>query len=262
MGPIVETLKDGLMARGLIRAVPTPQPHKGVFMLDCFVDGRPHRVVVDYADFHNFVNEAALDECSLYFKGQFREGGYADSRIVAGGYTVTGRDFYRYCQPFRNRYATGRRIDVLGRFGYTFQGEIRRKAVAMLQAASDLNYVGTGPKVRYSRFIREAASARLCLHLPGNGSFTHRVAEFLGVGSCMMSVRYATALHVPLEPGVHYVLIADDLSDLVDKCRYYVANDEERERIASAGREFFDRYLHFDQLASYYVRTLLDRLGI
>jgi spore maturation protein CgeB len=115
--------------------------------------------------------------------------------------------------------------------------------------------------VRYSRFLEEVASARLCLHLPGNGPFTHRIGEFLGLGRCMVSLRFTTALHVPLEAGVHYVAIADDLSDLVDKCRYYLRHDDEREQIARRGQDFFDRYLHSDQLASYYVRSILDRLG-
>ena len=131
----------------------------------------------------------------------------------------------------------------------------------MLADEPEFGFLGAKGKVRYSRFLREAASARLCLHLPGNGPFTHRVAEFLGVGACMISPRFTTQLHVPLEPGVHYIAVADDLSDLIDKCRYYLAREEERERIASAGREFFDRYLQCDQLAGYHVRCILDRLG-
>jgi len=258
--PIVETLKDGLMDLGIVTLAPIPQLHSNAIVLECLVDGNPYRVVVDYSDYHDFISEAALADCSLYFKGQFRSQGYADRRVVRGGYTVTGRDYYRYHRPFREQFAANRSIDVFGRFGFRFQEEIRRKAIDRLSAAIDLNFVGTGPKVRYSRFIREAASARLCLHLPGNGPFTHRVAEFLGVGSCLISIRFATDLHVPLVPGEHYVVVADDLSDLVETCRYYVKNNEERERIANNGVKFFDRYVHFDQLARFYVRTILDRL--
>jgi hypothetical protein len=180
---------------------------------------------------------------------------------MPGGYTVTVRDYYQCYRQYRAKYARDRRIDVLGRFGYRFQPELRRKAVALLSAAEGIHFVGGAGKVGYSRFLREAASARLCLDLPGNGSFTHRIAEFLGIGSCMVSLRHSTVLHVPLEAGIHYVEIADDLSDLVDKCRYYIHRDEERERIAQAGWDYFERYLHCDQLASYYVRSILQRLG-
>jgi hypothetical protein len=257
---IVETLKDALGRLCQIRIAATPQPYPGVVMLSCAVDGKARPVALDYSDYCP-TNADALAASTLYIKLEYHRDGYEDERVIAGGYPVTGLDYYKYYLPYRSRYASHRVIDVLGRFGYRFQPELRKKAVALLSASSDINFVGSAGKVRYSRFLREAASARLCLDLPGNGSFTHRVAEFLGIGSCMISVRHATALHVPIEAGSHYVEISSDLSDLVDKCRYYIHNDEERERIASAGRDYFDRYLHCDQLASYYVRTILDRLA-
>jgi glycosyl transferase family 1 len=259
---ITETLKLGLEHLGVLTVGQIPQTHRGIIMLACRVDDRPSLIALDYSDSENFINEAALAECSLYIKLECREGGYEDARIIPGGYPVTGIDYYRYYRPYRARYATHRAIDVLGRFGYRFQGEIRKRAVQMLSDAAGINFVGRGKKVRYSRFLREAASARLSLHLPGNGPFTHRVAEFLGLGTCMISPTFPTALHVALKPGVHYVAVADDLSDLVDSCRYYLAHDAEREAIARAGREFFDRYLHCDHLGAYYVRNAIDRLGV
>jgi glycosyl transferase family 1 len=258
---ITETLRAGLKRLGVLRLGALPQTLRGVIVLACMVDEQPRQIALDYMDNHLAVNAEALAASDLYIKLQFSEAGYADPKIIPGGYPVTGLDYYRYYAPFRARYVHDRRIDVLGRFGYTFQGEIRRKAVSLLSAAKDLDYVGTGKKVRYSRFLREAASARLCLDLPGNGRFTHRVAEFLGIGSCLIALRYPTALNIPLVAGVHYVAVADDLSDLVDACRYYVAQSEEREKIARAGSEYFDKYLHCDQLAHYYARNILDRLA-
>jgi hypothetical protein len=255
---ITETLSTGLARLGVLQFEPTVQTHRGVIMLDCHVNDRLFRVALDYADLHDAINGDALTECQLYIKLQYAEEGYSDSRIIPGGYPVTGLDYYRYYRPFRDRFANARQIGVLGRFGFTFQGELRRKAVALLTAATDIDFVGTGKKVRYSRFLRDAASARLCLDLPGNGRFTHRVAEFLGLGSCLIAPRYPVALHVPLVPNKHYVALADDLSDLVESCRYYLSHDEERESIANAGREYFDRYLHCDQLATYYVRRILQ----
>jgi hypothetical protein len=77
----------------------------------------------------------------------------------------------------------------------------------------------------------------------------------------MIGPRFTTRLHVPLEPGVHYVAVADDLSDLIEKCRYYLEREDERESIAAAGRDYFDRYLHGDQVGGYLARTILAKLG-
>jgi hypothetical protein len=260
-GIIVETIRDGMTRLGVLRLEPTAQTLRGVVMLTCVVDDRPHVVALDYADYQDAVNDQALSECALYIKCQFREGGYANSKIVPGGYTVTTRAYYRYFMRLRKQLNPRPTIGVLARFGYLFQGELRRQAVDLLTQTPDIHCVGNNGKVRYSRFLREVAGARLSLHMPGNGPFTHRVAEFLGLGTCLVSQRFATSLHVALKPGVHYVEIAPDMSDLVDKVRYYLANENERKLIANAGTEYFDRFLHSEQLVQYYIRTMLDRLG-
>lgn len=257
----VDTIKLSMARLGMLRIGATPQIYPGVLRLFCSVDRRVHVLAVDYADHCDAINRDALAECSLYVKFQFREEGYADSRIIPGGYPVSGADYYKYYGAFRARQADDVRIGVLGRFGFKFQGELRAKAVGMLSDARDIRFVGAGSRVRYSRFLRDVACARLSLDLPGNGPFTFRVPEFLGLGTCLISPRYPTILHQPLTPGIHYVEIADDLSDLLDVCRYYLSHEEERAAIARAGRDFFDRYLHCDHLASYYVRTLLDRFA-
>jgi hypothetical protein len=67
-------------------------------------------------------------------------------------------------------------------------------------------------------------------------------------------------LHVPLIDGEHVALAREDLSDLVEVCARYVDADGERERLGRQAREFFDRYLHRDQVAAYYLHTCLERL--
>ncbi|MBK5189843.1 MAG: glycosyltransferase family 1 protein, partial [Gemmatimonadaceae bacterium] len=260
-GAFADTVKQAFARLGVLRSVAMPQIHPGIVQLFCELDGRTHIVALDYTDRAERVNQKALDECSLYIKYQYLESGYADSRIIPGGYSVSSPHYYRYYRHFRKRRADDRLIGVLGRFSYKFQGALREKAVRLLSSADDIHFVGAGSRVRYSRFLREVASARLSLDLPGNGPFTFRVPEFLGLGTCLVSPRYATRLHERLVPGVHYVEIADDLSDLLDVCRYYLAHEEERAKIASAGQEFFERYLHCDHMASYYARNMIDRLG-
>lgn len=50
-------------------------------------------------------------------------------------------------------------------------------------------------------------------------------------------------MHSRLEPGVHYVEIADDFSDLEEKLRWYMAHPEEGEKIARASKEYYQQFL-------------------
>lgn len=74
----------------------------------------------------------------------------------------------------------------------------------------------------------------------------------------MVSVRPRNLLHVPLVDGEHVAFARPDLSDLVELCRYYLEHDEEREAMGRRAREYFDRYLHREQLASYYLSRASD----
>ena len=67
-------------------------------------------------------------------------------------------------------------------------------------------------------------------------------------------------MNAPLLDRVHVAYVADDLSDLVEVCRFYVENEEAREEMCRASRRFFERHLHADNLAAYYLRSCLDRL--
>jgi hypothetical protein len=135
-GGIVETLRDGLRSLGVLRSDATAQRHSGAVMLECVVDGARRLVGLDMSDYPDLINEQALEQSDLYFKGQFREGGYGIEKILPAGYTVTGRDFYRYYVPFRERYRGRRQVDVVARFGFRFQETIRRCARPRTSASS------------------------------------------------------------------------------------------------------------------------------
>src|SRR5438093_1022105 len=126
--------------------------------------------------------------------------------------------------------------------------------------SADLRYVGGGGVVRYSRFLREVADAKICINLPGNGDLCFRLIDYLAVGACVIGPRLRTQLHVPLVDREHIVYTADDLSDLVPLCRRYLQDDAERERMRLATQALFDQFLCRHQLAAYYLYQCQGRL--
>jgi hypothetical protein len=221
-------------------------------------DGRMHPVALDYGDPADLVPGVA-ERVRLLFKMQYRRGGYGLAHIVPGGYVPAHDRLYRLLPRVRRERDRERfAADVYGRF--SLNSDIRREAVASLRAQDRLAYDGDLRVTRYGRSLRDAARARVCLDLPGRGDLCHRLVDYLAVGACVVAVRHDVELHVPLVEGEHVVYVERDLGGLVEICERYARDAGQRERLARNAREYFDRYLHRDQLAGYYLDALA-RLG-
>ncbi len=242
---------------------PLAQSYRGdprVVLLEFVWKGRPYPVAVDYSDYLDRLHEDCLKDVALYFKMQYLRGGYGSDKVVPGGYVNPSPDYYKYLGRLRALRDRPPVFDVYGRFGLTNGGQVRQRAVRLLTEQRAFRYEGATSTVRYSRSLIEAARAKVCIDLPGNGPFCFRLLDYLGIGSCVIGPAHPTALHVPLEDRKHIVYAKDDLSDLIDLCRYYVEHEAARAEIVRNSRDFFDRYLHRDQLAAYYLFTALERL--
>lgn len=249
-------------ADGFRRLVPfetadVPQEF-GVIVFQCATGSARHDLVIDVGDYPDRINEHALRRSLVYFKMHFRTSGYADPRIVPGGFFPHRQSLYKYIGPLRRMRDEGRFLfDVHGRFGLEFAADVRRRAVEMLAGDTSLRFCGGLQKVRYSRFLREACRSKICLDLPGNADFCCRFTDYFAVGCCMLALKHRTRLLSPLIDQVHIVYVRDDLGDLLDLCHYYASHDAEREEICRNSRMYFDRYLHRDQLAAYYLDRFL-----
>ena len=257
----VDPLRTGLSRLVRIEPAEIPQPYRGVVMLEATVDGRRHDIAVDYGDDPELQTEAVA-RSSLYFKMQFLDEGYGHGTVVPGGFVPASQSVYRYLAPLRAlrdepRFAA----DVYGRFRLSDRVDVRRRAVEMLSEQSRFSYRGDDGLVLYTRHLRDIALARVCLDLPGLSPICFRLIDYLAVGACVVGPRPRTRLHVPLEEGRHVTYVPDDVEGLVDACAALVADEATRERRCRETSEFFDRYLHRDQLAGYYLRTLLDTLA-
>ena len=255
---------SGLRANGARIAFDDVAPRGSAVRVRVEDGGAAHIVAFDNDDSPE-IEEAVADDVLLYFKTQYREGGYGRSNVVPAGYFLANVNAYRVLPLVRALRRVGRfRYDVYGRFGLRYGGaEIRRRAYELLSARRDFRFEGSlfrypgGPdKVPYRTYLFEIPYAKVCVDLPGAGDFTHRLVDYLAVGACVVRPAPSVRLPAQLVDGEHIVYCASDLSDLADVCAELVRDDEERERIARNAREFFDRNLHRDQLGAYYVRQI------
>lgn len=100
-----------------------------------------------------------------------------------------------------------------------------------------------GPRIKRKDYRDALCRAKVNLALDGIGEYTFRHQEILYLGGFLMSgpsIR-DVELPMPLVEGVHYVAF-DDLDDMVEKIRYYLDHEDERLKIAAAGKELFSEY--------------------
>ena len=257
----VEPLRSAFARRVRIEYANLAQPFPGIVMIQVLSNGTTYNVAIDYSDYP-VINKEAIGTSTVYFKMQHLQEGYPYENVVPGGYVPSNTEFLHRALPLlrflRNRLSYEH--DVYGRFSLKFASEVRAKAYRLLSNQDQFRYEGSLARARYSRFLHEVTRARVCIDLPGNGDFCFRLIEYLAVGACVVGPRHHNALHVPLIDGEHMRFTHDDLSDLVEICRFYLEHDEEREMMGRNAKNFFDRYLRQDQLADYYLSNCVERV--
>jgi hypothetical protein len=98
-------------------------------------------------------------------------------------------------------------------------------------------------RLKLDEYKSTIKSSKMNLALDGWGQFTYRHLEIWCLGGFCLSTPSIRDLTLPFanpQEGIHYVAF-DDLDDIVNKVRYYLTHDEEREAITKAGRAFFEQ---------------------
>jgi hypothetical protein len=251
----------GALRTGLARLVDVEiaddlEQGAGLVNIELVVNGRAHPVTIDYSDHFDYIVRRHVERAAVYFKMQFHRDGYSDHTIVPGGFVSGTTVTYSYLSPIlQSAQSQPPLYDAYGRFGLKFAREIREDAVRRLNSQSYFHYEGGAKLVRYSAFLQEASRSRVVIDLPSNSDFCFRLIDYFALGGCIVAWPHRTVLHVPVQAGKHLLYCREDMSDLVDLCREYIEDDGKREAIKSSAREYFDRYLHKDQLAAYYLHT-------
>jgi hypothetical protein len=219
------------------------------------IDGLMRTIAIDKSD-HQSVDPADAADVDVYFKMQYRRHGYGLSNVVPGGYMPRSLEIYRYLRFLRTRrHRRSFTYDVYGRFGQDFALDKRTKATDLLRTQTMFRYTGGLSTIRYAEYLHEIARSKVCIDLPGNGPFCFRFFDYMAVGACIIAYPHEAELPSPLINGTHVVYMREDMSDLRDLCMYYLENEAERERLRRNSQLYFDRHLHYEALAGYYLST-------
>jgi hypothetical protein len=147
-----------------------------------------------------------------------------------------------------------------------FRGQLwdeRKPVVEILQQQKVVNPDHT--PVSYEEYLRELASYRLVLSLPGFDDFCHRDVEAFAAGACVLRPRLRNRFHEELRADFHYISVDTDFGK--DTPSEAAARIEERYRqvidrrdfIASVARNaaaWYDRNIRFPQSMDLTARLL------
>ncbi len=234
-----------------VTVVDIPQPHEGVINFVLVVRGKRYKINLEVCDVPK-LNEEASRACDLHFKLQYQLGGYGLEHVLPGGYLNNDPVIYGYLPWLRRiRDQRGPRYDVSGRF--QLRMDKRREPINRLKRSTAFGFHGGEGKVRYNRYLKEVAYSKVCIDLPGSANVTFRIFDYFAIGACVVGPPHFCQPSVPFIDGEHLVYCKDDYSDFEDVCVALLNDEAERRRLVQNSREFFDKYMHRDQMASYYL---------
>lgn len=144
---------------------------------------------------------------------------------------------------------------------------IRTKALELIENKFDCKENGSTRNQVFSKYKRkgkfyleELAACRIVLNFRGVGWDTLRYWETPALGKPLM-ISQKPKIQIPnnFEDKKHVVFCKDDLSDLIELCEYYLANEKERLAIAQAGKIQAQKY-HSSKLRAKYILEILENL--
>lgn len=242
---------------------PTCSPHFGVLpFVDCYAKRQVLRDLGAYQNeylggyqFAEFMAKRFEFDLKDWHFGSRVDPAHAHKIVPAWNLGVTSR--YRKMARVTNRFAwawRARPIEINRRLGMASKNQtkewyqayrvIANDAVAPL--AKDFRCSGVA-RVSTQRYYLEMAASKIVFSPFGWGELCFRDYEAVACGALLVkpSMEHLKTSPDIFVPGETYVSVAWDLSDLQEKCRYYLAHPREAARIALNAQRVFMKY--FDQ---------------
>jgi hypothetical protein len=111
----------------------------------------------------------------------------------------------------------------------------------------------------YNEYIKRIASAKIAISVRGHGRDTVRYWEIPAFETLFLVNDPGIIIPHPFTDGVNCVQF-NTLPDLADKIKYYLSHDEERIKIAKAGKEHLHAWHSNERRAEYFLDIVKEKL--
>lgn len=161
---------------------------------------------------------------------------------------IIGKTYDRNVFPLPFGYNLSRlpNLSNIKKYGVSFWAveshPIRTEALRLIKDLFDCATNGTGLNQKFSLYkrkgdyyLRELNACKIVLNFRGGGWDTLRYWETPAVGTLMISQKPQIEIPNNFQHEKHVVFCQDDLSDLLDLCKFYLKNDNLRHKIENAG---------------------------
>jgi len=145
---------------------------------------------------------------------------------------------------------------------------IRSKALALIEDQFDCKENGTTRNQVFSKYdrkgdkyLQELARCKIALNFRGGGWDTLRYWEVPAVARFLISQKPQIVIPNNFKDHESIVFCNDDLSDLLEKCAYYLKHENKREAIAKKAREHISQY-HTDLKRAEYILDQIHALPL
>jgi len=114
-------------------------------------------------------------------------------------------------------------------------------------------------RLDHKEYVQAMRNSRIALALDGYGQLTFRHLEAWHFGTFLLSSPSIRAISIPLpaEEGKHFAVF-DNASDLINSVKHYLQYNEERRRIAQAGKRMFTKEYDLKKHGRYLFSRITD----
>lgn len=161
-------------------------------------------------------------------------------------------------------------LDLFCTFGFTHQ--LRKQVIDFLIESkfTDRQYLALdipdliregryNPLLSYQEYLKAIASSKVAISVRGHGRDTVRYWEIPSFETLFLVSDPGIIIPHPFEDGKNCVQFFA-LDDLAEKIKYYLSHDEERIKIAKAGKEHLLKYHTNSKRAEYFISIVKKEL--